>query len=720
MSLIILAMGVAAVPTSTASAEPTGSPATDLARYGVDSSEKSSTSAPVETVVVTGARREELLSEAAVDTLVLTRREVELSGAEDLAELLEESPGVQVVRTFAGAEIRLQGFDPEQTLILVDGQRLNGRVNGTIDLQRIPAERIERVEVIKGPASALYGSDALGGVVNVITRPPESGLEASAHAVAGSIEDADRSVVDPSGANTADVSARVSGGSDRVRLGLTGGFHHRGAFDLDASDPATTGSELTSFNIEGHGRFQLGPQVVLDLRADVFRRESNGFDVGAPIEEVGQGTIQLPDNPFRPRQAEFDRRNETTTFSVTAAPRFELAPGHDLRLLTTYSRWTDDFVRDQLGADEGDLEQRTEDDLAQLTAQYDGTLGPQHVLTGGVELLYERLSGQRISLGSRDRGRVSGFAQYDWTVVPELRLLPGLRVDVDSQFGTVPAPKLALRWDPFEAVTFRASYGVGFRAPTVREQFLVFENPAANYVVVGNPGLEPEVSRGLNVGADLRVPVPLVDSLTFSANFYRNDVDNLIQFVPLDEDNEEDLRQLQEVSGVTPEQLAVLDAFINENIDEGVTQGVESLLRIQWIESFGTDFGYTFLDGRGRTFFPDRGFTVERELVGRSPHRITFRALLDHRPWGLSAWVRGTWMSSAPFTYIDEADESAEELAEPDDRIPAFVTFDVRVEKNLNRYLSLFAGGDNLLNAGDAQRLPLLPRGVYAGINGFY
>jgi len=87
--------------------------------------------------------------------------------------VLEEHPGLQVLRSFGGAGgvgVQMQGLDAKYTLVLVDGPRATGRVGGTIDLSRFPAEDIEQVEIIKGPASALYGSDAIAGVINIITR----------------------------------------------------------------------------------------------------------------------------------------------------------------------------------------------------------------------------------------------------------------------------------------------------------------------------------------------------------------------------------------------------------------------------------------------------------------------------------------------------------------------------------------------------------------------
>ena len=680
--MLAFVVAIAAVPTSTAapSRGAEGAPEqleADWARYGQT---PEMTEESVDTVVVTGARREQSLRDAVVAPEVVTRREIELSGAENVAQLLEEHPGVQIDPSFAGAGIRLQGLDPEHTLILLDGMRLNGRVDGTIDLNRFPAERIERVEIIKGPASALYGSDALGGVVNIITRKPEEGVAADAHAAFGTLQDARSSLLDVGGPNTLDLSGRIAFGAKRARGSVSAGLHHQGAFDLSPNDPATTGAEFDSWNVEGHGIFDLSSSTRFDLRLDVARRELGAVEQGPELNET-------PDNPFRPGngRAEYDRSNATTTVSASAGPTVDLAPGHTLRVLGFYTRFDDTFVRNQRGDDSGDLEQVTTDDVGQVTAQYDGALSDAHQLTVGLEGLYERISSERLRSGQGERGRFSLFAQHEWEIIERLSVVPGFRLDVDSQFGAFPAPKIAARWDPVEPLALRASYGLGFRAPLVRELFLLFENPGAGYVVQGNPDLEPERSRGLNVSAELTFEDVPLRRITLRVDGYRNDVEDLIVFVPGE-----------------PSQPQI---FINDNVESAVTQGVEAFLRVEWIDGFSTDASYTYLDARD--------LERDRALPGRSPHRVTFRALLDYDPWGLSAWVRGSWVDEAPFFFDDESSTRTAFA-------PAHVNLDVRLQQRLGDHLSTFVGADNLLDAGDPLLLPIAPRGVYAGVNGYY
>tara|TARA_R110002096_G_scaffold436100_1_gene667722 strand:- start:91856 stop:92449 length:594 start_codon:yes stop_codon:yes gene_type:complete len=122
-----------------------------------------------ETIVVTGSRREQTLGDSVVATEVVTRREIEDSGAQNLGQLLGSQPGLEVVQGLRGQEVRMQGLSPDYVLILIDGQRTLGRVDGAINLSRMATGDIERIEIVKGPSSSLYGSDALAGVINIIT-----------------------------------------------------------------------------------------------------------------------------------------------------------------------------------------------------------------------------------------------------------------------------------------------------------------------------------------------------------------------------------------------------------------------------------------------------------------------------------------------------------------------------------------------------------------------
>lgn len=194
--------------------------------------------------VVTATRSEEPLADTPVATEVITRDEIAASGAENVAEVLDERPGVEIVRSFAGANIYLQGLDPEYMLVLVDGQRVIGRVNGAVDLARIPVDDIERIEIVRGASSALYGSDAIGGVINIITRRAGEPLEADVSLAYGSF-------------NATDLRTHAGMQRGRWNASLTAGWHRSDAFDIDPFEPSTNGSAFDELEVGGRLQYHI-------------------------------------------------------------------------------------------------------------------------------------------------------------------------------------------------------------------------------------------------------------------------------------------------------------------------------------------------------------------------------------------------------------------------------------------------------------------------------
>lgn len=609
------------------------------------------TSTSVEDLVITGSRIPESAFDAAVATEVIDRATIAVSGAESLAELLEEYSGVQVDRSFRGSTLEIRGLDSEHVLVLVDGQRSVGTIDGSFDLARFPVERIERVEIVKGAVSASYGADALGGVINIVTRRARAGLEASVRARYGSLDNVDL-------AGTAGTAA----GPANLRVSTA--FHRVSAYDLSPEDPATSGSAFTGFQVDARGEFDVSPRTTWIARAEYSFRETAGVDTG-PV-------------------AVLDRKNNLHTFGLTAGPDVRFDDGSRLRLTAYGAFHRDQFLLDQRGAAALDATQDTRELLGQLTGQYDIPLGADHLLSVGIEGLYQLLRSERLRTGDGDRGRVAAFLQDRWSVLESGRIVivPGVRVDVDTRFGTQPTPKLSVRLRPFDALVVRANVGRGFRSPTFKEQLLFFENPTAGYVVIGNPDVLPETSWSYVVGVETRVGT----FFRFTLDAFRNDVDNLITAVPIGREG---------AGGPV--------RFSYVNVAAARTQGLEAVARLRPLSWLGLDLGYTLLDARD--------LEAARRLYGRATHRVVFRLSAAHPASGLNATLRGAFVGARPFFIDGEGVVEAEPYA----------TLDGRLEKTLaTDHVSAFIGADNLLNAGDARFLAIPPRSFYGGVRGHY
>lgn len=603
-------------------------------------------------VVVTGSRTERPLSEAPVATQVIGRAEIRESGARNVAELLEEQPGVYMAPSFAGSGPELQGLDSSYTLVLVDGQRAIGRIGGVIDLRRYPLEDIERIEIVRGASSALYGADALAGVINIITRRSRRALEAQAEAGYG-----DRHRVDLSG--------RVGASGGAGWSSLSGALHRVDAYDLDPSDVTTSGSEIEQYEAALRAGRRIGEALELAAHADYRYRAQDGVD------ESGGGAV-------------LDRRNRTEEATFSLRPEWTPSAETKLSLRAGYSYFRDQFMLDQRQGVALDEYQDTREQLAQGGAQLDTWLHPSHFTSVGVEGLYEHLRSERLASGRGDRQRGAIYAQDEWTLLegPLLVLLPGARLDIDSDFGAYATPRLALRFDPTSALTLRASAGLGFRAPDFREQLLFFENPGAGYVVVGNPDLEPERSRNVTLGAELH---PLRE-VWLSVSLFRNDLSDMIST---------EIESTGDAAAAT--------RFRYENVRSAYTQGVEANLRLHPLGGLRLDFGYSFIDTKDED--------LDRPLSGRPRHRATL-ALTHREPSiGFETVWRAALIGERTF-YEDTDGDGSEEPRNAD----GYASVDLRVAQHVAFGASAFLLAENVLDAGDPELSPLPPRSFTVGL----
>ena len=419
--------------------------------------------APVmlDAIVVTAARREQRLKDAVVTIELVTRRELEQSGSSDVAGALVGRTGVQLDGGVpSGSGLLLQGFGSQRVLVLLDGQPLAGRINGNFDVSRLPTAMIERVEVVKGPQSTLYGSDAIGGVVNLITRQPDGAFDAHAQALAGS-------------EGRREVAAGAAGGA--ARLGYTLNFGYR-TVDLAPGIPGDAGTNARRVDAAPRLRWKPNSAFAVD------------------------GSALLVVERQRYRTGQLFRFADNTLWSGRVGATWQ-RNGRRLVPLFSYSRFGH-LSRSALGpvpvSDSGasDVQQ-----LLQAEVTYTGPAPANGLLDAGLTLKREAISADRVSGGLRALRAAEPFAQATWGSGP-VTVTTGARLSWSEQWGTSLAPRLNALWRPRERLALRAGVGRGYRAPDFKELYLDFVNAAAGYAVVGNPNLRPERSLNVTLGAE--------------------------------------------------------------------------------------------------------------------------------------------------------------------------------------------------------------------------
>ncbi|MEL6188206.1 MAG: TonB-dependent receptor, partial [Myxococcota bacterium] len=394
-----------------------------------------------------------------------------------------------------------------------------------------------------------------------------------------------------------------------------------------------------------------------DLRADGSLRSLAAIDAG-PLLNRGQRAI-------------FDRTTDIRTLGVQLAPAIFLGEG-TLRSELSFSLYSEVFESDQRNADRLDRD-LLDDRLVQGLLSYDRPFGDHHLLVGA-EVLYQDLTGDRFP-GFEDRIRASGFVQDEWQLLAALTINGGVRLDYDSQFDVAVSPRIAGRFEPWAGVVFRASWGLGFKAPLPLDLGIQFTNNSVGYTVQGNPDLLPERASTFSAEASFAV----APRLTFSFGGFYSEVENLINFAQ-----------------VTP------NLFMPENVSEARLMGLEASLEYKpwrWLR-FGV--GYDGVDARN--------LSEDRVLENRAPHRVSGQFGLRFDPVRFD--VQSAWTDVRTIYGTDEAGNEVALLA------PAFVRLDARMAVTITQALEVFLGGDNLLDAGDDQFLFIAPRTLYVGLRG--
>ncbi|MCP3103615.1 TonB-dependent receptor [Myxococcus sp. K15C18031901] len=575
---------------------------------------------PVARTVVTASRTQERLGDTPVATEVITRAEIVASGSRDASELLAAHPGLEIVQNFTGASLRVQGLGPEYVLVLVDGERVGGRVAGSVDLSRLSLEDVEQVEIVKGPSSVLYGSDAVGGVVNFITRRARKPLGAELRVSYGNLERLD---LDGTG------EAR----GENWGLRLTGGLQRRASYDLDTADVGTTGSTLDGFDLSASGDLKTQGPMTLEGSASFSRRTQRGVDMGVA------GAV-------------FDRASRDNNLTGRLAPSWRLGDGATLRVEGSYAHFQRTYARDQRRSSALDTVERTKEHQGRVGAQLDARVGERHAFVVGTEALGEWLTADRLGgSGKGDRGRFSAYAQDSWTLLTGLKLVavPGARVDVDTQFGTAVTPRLAAKVDPLSWLTVRGSYGWGYRAPGFQQLLLDFENPTVGYTVRGNPDLKPERSRSLSFSAEAR---PADESLLWASVYQHS---------------------LRDMIGTSLEMDGDVQRFTYVNVSRARVRGGELGVRQRLPWRLSLEVAYSLTDGWDEE--------LDRALEGQPKHRWTAQATWRHREWGLETWARAAVVGKRPFYPDTDGDGVANPYeADPYVTLDARVAWRVREE----------------------------------------
>lgn len=623
--------------------------------------------------VVSGSRQAELRESLNTRVDVMTRERARDTGYETVGELLREIPGVVTRRgsdTAGPAGQQVQGIDSRQILVLMDGQPLlgaRGIKRGTLNLDRQSVGRLECVEVVKGASSALYGSDAIGGVINLVTRDPEKPLEGSFVTSGGSL-----------GALDSRADASVVRGRWRTLVSVE--RHQNDGFDLFPTTPDTTGTAFRRH--DAYGKLRFDPSSSFTMTAFV-----NGYWNDAQGKTIGEQGLQQSDI------AE-DSQNYGLSADWRPSPRTSLQA-------RAYGGQFDELSHNRLLAPGAAAIPRDElhEQLGKLDATLTQVIGERQLLQVGTEWSrdhYDGINRLRDDDGHSVRTAVL-WAQDRINLGSRLTATLGARYDDNSIFGSAFSPKAALNVRLGEGARFRASYGRGFRAPDLGQLFFRFLNPTNFYQVIGSPHLEPERAHSYQVGGEVTATGRRA---RLGVNLYRNDVSDLIDSVSLGfVATPAQLAAISTREGIDPSFRPALNRllFLYKNVASVRTQGVEADAEVMLPRGFALSGAYTYLDAEDR----DTGL----QLTNRNRHHGFARLAWQSLRTGTRANLRGTFFSS----WI--AARSTTAAGTTDTAASGFSLWDAYLAQRLRGGVEAFGAVDNLTDDQDPNTGRLDSRG---------
>ena len=463
-----------------------------LLAAGTASAQSMQSTAPEERVTVTATRFETPLEDIGASVTVITADDLERLQIRTVGDALRLVPGLTVLQSGSPGSttsVGIRGAQGSQVQVLVDGVRIKSTMTGTAELGDLTTDDVDRIEVLRGPQSTLYGADAIGGVVNIVTRMGQGPAGGQAAA---------------SGGNYGTFRQRLAFQGTSGSFDWSLGGSHIGTEGRFPNDDfrETAGAVQAGFGLPGHGRLAL-------------RGRSQDAAKQIPFKDV------FPDFDTNRRQ-----RDRVEVGSIRWSQPWT-------------ARWDSDLTlsgyRDQLEfsdpADPGTSETSFGSRINNRrlgTEWYNRVrFGSISSLTLGAEWRTER--GDNVGTFRREVSTRALVVQDELHLFDHFVVTAGVRTDDHSTFGTETTARVALSYaTPQSGTRLKGSWGRGFRAPTLNELFFPAFPPCPSF---GNPDLRPETSRSFDAGIEQRI---LRNRLRFEATYFQNDFRDLIEFALID------------------------------------------------------------------------------------------------------------------------------------------------------------------------------------------
>lgn len=633
-------------------------------------------------VVVTGSRTARPIKMSPVTTQVLGGKALVDAGYSNLQQALQqETPGLNIQKVGFGNEISMQGLDARHVLFLMDGERMTGDMAGNLDYERFNLHAIDRVEIVKGASSTLYGSRAAGAVINLITKKTDKPLSIDAGIRYGQMNERNYKHPQPK-----DFLYMFEQNADRPNLQswVSAGFK-AGKF---TSQTDVWYSESDAFYMY---------QAENDKK--VYTKEANPF---LPHD------ITVVSNAVRPPMGIEGKEHITVSQKLYYNPNPNLSVlvygssffmnTYDLIQDMTFSQardWTagtkvtyhvkdwfsvtgslhadfyDRFKRhERIDKRQKDYESSIYQPRLTVTSNYFNG----HSLILGMEHTSDELTSDRFSgnanhdLKTRALKETEYFLQDEWTINPRWMISAGIRTNFSKAFGFMGMPKVAAKYSPDKHWSLRANYSMGYRSPSIKELFFNWDH-LGMFMIRGNENMRPEKNNYFSLGAEYSNDRLFVSGTAYG-NYFRDKIEGVWRIY--------DMQYNFEYTNLSQQRLL----------------GLEVLARWSVLDCLTLNGTYSFVD-----VSKNKGIQVNTT----SPHAAT--ASMDYKymkkNYRLNAVFSASYMGGKKFdvqdrVFVKEENKSYDAYFRCD--LPQYVLCNLSVSQTFWNKVKLTLGMDNLFN----------------------
>ncbi len=625
--------------------------------------------------IISATRTEKIADDSPVKINLITNNEIKKTHAKNISEAVKYIPNLMIKETHGkqGDGVWIQGINSDRILVLINGEPMTSSTGTTVDISQINTSDVDKIEIIKGSSSALYGSSAIGGVINIITKEPKyEGLRSQL-----SIEGGSFLSKSPKTLGSSLIKASSSYKKDKHLLGVDFTYDYLAGIKLKKGRTYDI-PQIDKFNINTLYKYK--------------NKDFQWYIKPRYLYEKTNKPYVLFNPPFKVNQTKTEKTN-----------KYRLSFGFDkdfldsqLRFKSFYEYYHSNSVNDTDSTPYIEQDRTAKIDLVSFDLQYDKQINEEHLFTIGGTFKKEKMTQNNkkgsqskidkiIELGSNvKKENKEIFIQDDWFVSDNIEVIPGIRYQSDDGFGSYISPKLSVFYTPFNTdenrFNIRFSYGNGYKIPSLKERFFFFDHSAFGYKVLGEPNLNPETSKSYQLSSEFIQK----DDYSFALNLFYNDIKNLILTSKDD--------KLSASTG--------LNIFRYQNIDKVSTKGLELEFDKKFFNYFTLSAGYTYLIAKNKI--------TKKYLPQRPKHQLKLTLEVDY-----DDYIVLLALQKESKEYVDSQNKETS---------PAKTVVDVKLTKRINKSFEVYTGVDNILNQyknpDDKNDLRTKrPRYYYLGIN---